>query len=129
MWEGGRSWLSLICGVLLIALGIIPLIGSLTGFNLPEFMTGIVGQIAIYIIAAAGLYLIIDMFLEWGEDWAWISMVAGVIFLGLGVVGVLNQFGVLNFGDIIKTYLTNTVYNIIFVIEGIALAIGAFYMT
>ena len=129
MWEGSRSWLSLICGVPLIALGIIPLIGGLTGFNLPEFMTGVVGQIAIYIIAAAGLYLIIDMFLEWGEDWAWISMVAGVIFLGLGIVGVLNQFGILNFGDFIKTYLTSTVYNIIFVVEGIALAIGAFYMT
>jgi len=129
MWEGSRSWTSLFIGAILILLGGIPLFSAYIGFNLPEFFLGAIGQIAIYIIAGAGFYLLIDMFLEWGEDWAWVSMIAGCVFLALGVIVILNTYNVVAFGAFLKDYLTSTVYNVIFIIEGFVLAIGSFYMT
>ncbi len=129
MWEGERSWISLGTGVVLFVLGLIPLISSWTGFNLPGFMLTVIGSVAIYVVAAAGLYLLIDMFLEWGEEWAWVSMIVGVIFLALGVIVILNQMGTITFGGSIAGLLKPVIYNVIFVIEGIALAIGSFYMS
>ena len=56
-------------------------------------------------------------------------MIVGVIFLALGVIVILNQMGTITFGGSIAGLLKPVIYNVIFVIEGIALAIGSFYMS
>jgi len=56
IWEGGRSWTSLLIGLILFILGAIPLLsgwGALP-FGLPTFLQTLIATIALYIIAAGG---------------------------------------------------------------------------
>lgn len=125
MWEGGRSLLSLVIGILLAGFGLIPLLNKwgVIGFNI-AFLDSITGMIIFYILAAAGLFLIIDGFMEGGftEPWGMISIVVGFLVLVLGVIPLLNNFGVIGFSI---PFLTITVYRIIFAIEGVIAIIGA----
>jgi hypothetical protein len=127
MWEHGRSFPSLITGSLLFLLGLIPLLSQigLIGFKMPESIGVLVGNIDLYLIAAGGCYLLIDGFLQWGNPMAWVTFILAVAVLIIGIIPLLNQFGVIGFTI---PFLSLTVYYILFVIEGIFLAIGAFLM-
>jgi len=127
-FEPERSFPSLIVGVLLLALGLIPLLNGagLLGFGLPGFLSGIIGTIAIYIVAGGGLYMIIDGFLEGvDEPNGMFTLVVGIIILACGIINILNGFGIIGFAI---PFMSATVYNIIFIVEGLFLAIGAFFM-
>jgi len=127
LWEGGRSWSSLIVGFVLMVLGIIPLLNSwgVIQFSLPGFLNSLLAVAALYIISAGGFYLLIDGFLEWGNPMAWLTFVVALVVLVLGTIPLLNQFGVVSFTI---PYLNMTIYQIIFTIEGFFLFIGAFLM-
>lgn len=127
LWEGGRSWSSLLIGFVLMVLGIIPLLNSwgVISFALPGFLTSFIAVAALYIISAGGFYLLIDGFLEWGNPMAWLTFVVALIVLVLGIIPLLNQFSLVTFTI---PYLNLTLYYIIFTIEGFFLFIGAFLM-
>jgi len=127
-FEAERSIPSLLVGLILLFLGIVPLLSQfkIIGFGLPGFLTGIVPQIAIYVIAFGALYMIIDAFLEGiDEPNGVITLIVGAIIFVVGIINVLNNFNVLSFKI---PFLTGMVYNVLFVIEGLFLAIGAFFM-
>ena len=124
----GKNLLSLVLGLILLTLGIIPILNTwgVIGFNLPGFLVGIVSQVLIYLIAGSGLWLLVDGFQEGmhsteGKITVWI----GFLVLLIGVINLLQKFKILPFG---VPFLTAAVYSIIFAIEGILLVVAAFVM-
>jgi hypothetical protein len=118
-----KKWANLGVGFLLILFGGIPLASQfgLIGFGMPEFIDNIVGNFAIYIIAAVGLWLIIDAFMEEHAMKNATLIVAGV-FLMIGVIQMLGSFGVLPFQIPIPVGM----FYGIFLIEGVFLVLASF---
>lgn len=117
--------MSFIGGLILLALGGIPLLNQfgVIGFGLPDFVKGLIGSIAVYIIAVAALIIFFFSFME-DDMWHKLSLGAGIVLLGLGLVPILNQFGVIGF-----SIPLDMLYNhIIFVIEGFLLLVASFAM-
>ncbi len=123
-WDDPKTVANLIVGFLILALGIIPLLNGwgVIGFTLPGFLSGIVMKIVHYIIAALGLWLLIDAFME-DSHMRMITLLVALAVLAVGIIPLLNTFGVIGFTI---PFLTVALYNIIFVIEGIFLIIAAF---
>jgi len=119
-----KTWGNLIVGFLLLSLGIIPFLHSFgfIGFTLPGFMGNIIGKIALWVIAAIGVWLIIDGFME-DDTIRMVTLLVAVVFLAVGVIQILHTFGVIGFQ---VPFLTLNVYYAIFAIEGLFLIIGAF---
>jgi hypothetical protein len=127
-FEAERSIPSLLVGLILLVLGVVPILAQfkVLSFGLPAFLTGIIPKIALFVIAFGALYMIIDAFLEGVDEPNGIfTLIVGALIFIVGIVNVLNQFGVIGFKI---PFLTPLVYNIIFVVEGLFLAIGAFFM-
>ena len=123
MWESPVSPASLTVGLLLLLLGGIPLLSGLgvIPFALPAFLSNLVTTLAVYILAAAGIFLLVDAWGEWGEHIGTISLVVGLVVIAVGIVHVLGVFGVMP--QLIR--LSAKAYNILFVAEGLLLFIGS----
>lgn len=124
----GKNLLSLILGIILLALGLIPLLNTwgVIGFALPEFLVTIVSQIFIYLVAGGGLWLLVDGFHEGTHSTEGkVTMGVGFLVLLIGVINILQQFKVIPFGI---PFLTPVVYSVIFTLEGILLVVAAFTM-
>ena len=94
---GLRSWLSMIIGILLAAVGLVPLLNQfgVVGWTLPavsEFILTI-------IFILAGLLLIWDATHEiYSARMFWIlSLAFGLPILVLGILPILNQYGIIGF--------------------------------
>ncbi len=128
MWEGGRSTVSFVLGLILIAVGLIPILNQfgVIPFGLPAFLSGLVSSIIIWLIAGSGLYLIIESFMEGLDEPSakWL-LIVGLVVLALGLIPLLNSLGVIQFT---VPLLSMMLFRIIFVIEGILMIIGAFNM-
>lgn len=124
MWDNPKSMPSVLIGLILLALGGIPLLSlmGIIAFTLPTFLTGIVSAIVLWLLAVGGLYLIIESFWEFDEPIGKVALLVGLIILAAGLIPLLQQFGIIGFGLPIGPIL----YNIIFVVEGILLIISAF---
>ena len=111
------SIFSLILGVLLTALGIIPILSSfgVIGFGLPGFLNGFVAAIVVYIAAAAGVWLLVDGFLE-DDSWQKITLLIGALILILAIIPILNQFGIIGFS---LDFMTYQVWQYIITLEGL----------
>jgi hypothetical protein len=123
-WDDPKTLANLIVGFLLTAFGLIPLLNhfGVIGWNLPEFMIGLMGNFALYLIAGIGIWLIIDGFLE-DETIQKITLLIGLLVLIFGIIPLLNQFGVIS---ITIPFLNLLVFQALFVVEGILLIIAAF---
>lgn len=123
MWESPVSPASLTIGFLLLLLGGIPLLNQwgVIPFGLPGFLSNLIVTIAVYILAGAGIFLLVDAWGEWGEHIGTISLVVGLVVIAVGIVHVLGAFGVLP--QLIS--LPMMAYNILFVIEAILLILGS----
>ncbi|RMF56152.1 hypothetical protein D6745_00180 [Candidatus Woesearchaeota archaeon] len=117
----GKDWFTLILGLILLVLGVIPFLNKFGivsfGLNFLPIM-----QFVSYIISIAALWLIIEGFME-DEGVKIITIIVGLIILAIGVIPLLNSFGVISFAI---PFLSVTLYNIIFILEGILLVIAAF---
>ena len=122
-WDGMKSGGSFVLGLALLELGLIPLLKGVSGFGLPSMLVGVMPSVFAYLFAVGGIYLLVDSFEEWGEWYFWLTAVVGLIALTAGVIVILNQFNVIGFT---VPYMTETVYNVVFVIEGFLLMMGAF---
>jgi len=127
MWDYWyNSGVSFVLGLVLLVLGGIPLLNGfgILPFGLPGFLTGIIASVFLYLCALGGIWLLIDAWFEDASDMMrWSSVIVGLIVLVLGVVPLLNQFGVIGFSI---PGLSMTIYNAIFLVEGVLLVIGAF---
>lgn len=124
-----RDTISFFAGVFLTAVGLIPLLVSLKviGWTLPGFLTNLLGQIAIWIIAVAGLYVVIDGFIEPpAHNLHWFLIAAGLVLFLIGLLPILFKFGVLGFniwGAFSET-IRLILYQTIITVEGLLLMIG-----
>ncbi len=118
-----RHWTSFFVGVVIFALGLLPLIGKA-----PAFLNNVLGQVAVYIVAFGGLYIIVDSFFEFtfhsGVGIA--TLLVGLVIFGLGLITILHGMGVLAFHLLSQKF--GVVYSILFMLEGLFLMLGCFMM-
>lgn len=122
-----KGWVSLILGLVLMVLGVLPLLANfkvLASNPIAIVSNVLTANILQYIVAIAGLVLIIDAFMEM-DTIRVVSLIIGIIVLALGVIPVLNSFNIIGFTI---PFLTATIYQAIFVLEGLFLVIAAFAM-
>lgn len=124
-----KDWLSFFAGCAMIALGGLPLLHRIlpnasSALALPWLPV----TIFTYILAAAGLYLLIDAIIEItnSNGIGWMTFLLGTVFLVIGIIPVLYSAGILGFT--LPLQLSALAYQIMFVIEGIFLCIATFAM-
>jgi hypothetical protein len=124
-----KDWLSFFAGVAMIALGGLPLIHSImsnapSAFALSWFPL----TLFTYVLAGAGLYLLIDAIIEItnSNGVGWMTFLLGIVFLIIGLIPILNTVGIIGFS--LPFALSPVAYQIMFVIEGIFLCIATFAM-
>lgn len=122
MLDEPKYWLSLISGLIIIALGGIPLANSWgwISFNLPF---GLTLNILLWFVAAAGAYLLIDSFLSEDDMVMWTSAIVAVLILAIAIIQILSNFGIIGFSI---PFLSLMLLRILFVVEGIGLVIAGF---
>ena len=117
-WDEPNEIVNTILGIVLVALG-----GLLTAekfgwlpFKLPSIINSVVGMFLVYILAAVGLWLIIDGFMEW-DDWPAVpSLILGLVILAIGAINILESFKVISFA---VGFIPQPVYYALFVVEGV----------
>ncbi len=113
-----RDWMSGGLGLVLLALGILPL------FNIFEFEFIPLGVFK-WIVFIAGLFMLQDGIVEITNSniLGWVTLGAAAVVLMVSVFQILNGFGV---GPefFALSWINYTLYSIIFIIEGILLAIA-----
>lgn len=120
-----RDTISFVIGLFLFAFGLVPLLVKfgVVGWKLPSFLTNLPFQVAVWIIAIAGLYVVVDGFIEPpAHNLHWILIVAGIVLFSIGLLPILHNFGVIgmSFG-----FLNNLIiYQSIITLEGLLLMIG-----
>ncbi len=118
----GRKILSFVLGIILLAVGIIPMLNGfgVIGFSIPSIPLTI-----LWVLALVGaLFLIIDGFKEMqGMGFQKMEMLGSMITAIVIIVLGLAHFGVfsLNLGNVARTIL-----NILLTIGGILLILGGF---
>jgi hypothetical protein len=120
-----KGWISIFTGIFVIALGLIPLLNTwgVIGFNLPAIIIKIIPTIAIWALPALAIFLFIDAIDE-DDTIRGVTIILGIIFLALGIIQILGTFGVIGF----KIPISDMVYQIMFVVEGLFLFIATFAM-
>ena len=113
--------ISIILGLLMIALGSLPLLNQ---FGILGLNISLPISVLTYILAGAGLFVLIDGFMEgFMETSGKITMLVGFLILIGGLLMVLGSFGVLPFT---VPAVGIMVYNVLFIIEGILLLVAGF---
>jgi len=122
MLDEPKYWISLLIGIIVTALGGIPLLNSwgLLPWSLPFALSA---NILLWFVAAVGAYLLIDTFLSEDDALMWISAAVAIVILAIAIIQILNNFGVIGFGI---PFISLTLLRILFVIEGIGLIIAGF---
>ena len=119
---GIRSWASLIFGLILFAIGGLPILNSLNlvQFTLPT-LPDFLGRI---ILLVAGTLLLWDAKHELltARAWMWLSFVFGAPIFILGLIPVLFSYGVIDFNI---EFIPVLVYNILTALAGIVLFFDA----
>ena len=120
-----KGVISFFVGILLLALGVIPLLSTwgVLGFTLPGFILNILPAVAIWVLPVLAFLLFVDATDEDGGIKG-ITIIVGLLFLALGVIQILSNFGVIGF----SLPLGATVYQILLAVEGLFLFIAAFAM-
>jgi len=124
-----KDWLSFFVGMIVTALGLLPLLGKLgvgPGWFRMEFLP--IALLA-YLVAAFGFYLLINSIIEItnSNTIGWTSFFIAVALFAAGVLQVLAKFRVGPDWFSLK-FINETAYFIIFIIEGIFLMIACFAM-
>jgi len=125
-----RDTISFIVGLILAAFGIIPLLNGfgVMSFNLPGFLLNLPVSVLVWIIAVAGVYIVIDGVIEPPMHiFHWALIVGGLILLVVGLIPILYGFGVIPFT---VPFLGENliVYQILIAVEGLFLAIAGLTM-
>ena len=124
-----KDTISFFIGLVLAAAGTLPILHNF-GIGPPFFeLKFLPVELFMYIVAAAGFYLIVNSVIEITNSNAigWFSFLIAVLFLATGVLKTLHSF---NIGpDFFELdFISGIVYYIIFAIEGLFLMIACFAM-
>ena len=115
-----KSIVSVTAGLLLLALGGIPLMKSLgiIGFSIPQLPQ----VLMLILLTVAGYYLFIDGIFEFAlaPGLSWLSMGFGLLS---GTAGLLRLLNILS---TVLGWIQGTVINVFFIVIGLLLLIGAF---
>ncbi len=115
-----KDWVSLLVGGVIFLMGFLPLWFKMHFLPVVLFS---------YVASAAGFYLMIESVIEITNSnvIGWWSFIIAVIVLAIGVPPMLHSFNIgpewFNF-----KWIGETVYHIIFMIEGVFLMIACFAM-
>ncbi len=123
---GPRKIMSIIMGLIFLALGSLPLLNKLgvIGFAMPA-LPGIV----LWILGVGGgIYLIIDGFHEitsmgMGHFAMVASFIVGIVILAFGLIPLLGAAGVIAFA---LPVIAEIIVNVLFILTGILLVAGGF---
>jgi hypothetical protein len=112
----------MILGILLVAIALIPLLYSMgtIGWNIPA-----VPAFAFRIIMiVAGVFLLWDATHEVYQQsaWMWLSIIAGIPIFALGLIPVLNHYGIIGWNI---EFIGGTILNVLTAFAGIVLFIDA----
>jgi hypothetical protein len=123
MLDEPKYWMSLIAGLIVSALGGIPLMNTWgwLEFTLPFPLES---TILLWAVAAGGLGLIISSFLSEEDSIMWISILVAFVIMSIAIIHILNSFEIIAFGI---PFLTLTVLRVLFVIEGVGLIIAGIF--
>jgi len=127
----GKDFFSLIVGFIVLALGAVPLLEGMKVFNLglTKILSGVLAaNIAVYLVAGLGLYLAIESIIEItnSNSIGGFSLIIALLVTVLGLIPILSNFGILPFN--LPFALSQMVFQIIFIIEGLFLIIAGFAM-
>ena len=114
-----KDWISGLVGLIILFLGLLPLLNRM-GMGPAWFNFSLPVKLLSWIIVAAGFYLIINSFIEITNS----NVVGRASFL---IAAVITTLGLLQaLGRI--TWVSGTVFNVMFVIVGLFLMIATFAM-
>jgi len=118
-----RDWISGLVGAIIFLLGLMPMLGYL------KFLNDISATLLTWIVAIAGLYLMVNSIIEITNSniIGWWSFGIAIAVMLIGLFPILHGFGIGPSWFEFR-WLSRTVYNIIFIIEGIFLMIATFAM-
>ena len=118
-----RDWVSGLIGAVILLLGLFPLLGKF------EFLNNLPVSLLTWVVAGAGLYLAMNSIIEITNSnvVGWWSFITAIIVLVIGLMPLLHSFGIGPAWFEFK-WLSRTVYNVIFIIEGFFLMIATFAM-
>ena len=115
--------ISIILGLILVVLGGMPLLNQ---FNVLSFsLPALPGLVLWIIFILGGVWLLVNGFREGSLNPGamWSSIILGLLILVMGLMPVLNQFGIITF---VLPSIAAIITDIIIVLAGILLLIGAF---
>jgi hypothetical protein len=117
-----RDTVSFFVGLVLLAFGVVPLLNTM-GVIKFTWPFNLALSILVWIVAAAGAYVVIDGFIEPPQhSLHWFLIAAGLLLLIIGLIPILNTFGIIGFKLGFLDSLI--VYDALITIEGILLLIG-----
>lgn len=125
-----KDWLSFFIGLIVTAGGLLPLLNSKMGVGPSWFaFPFLTANIAIYIVAAAGLYLIVNSFIEITNSNAigWLSFLIAALFAAVGIMKVLGTMSI-GLAWFALTFVSQTFLLIALTLEGVFLIIACFAM-
>jgi len=123
-----RDTVSFFVGLILAAYGLIPILFAMKiiKFNLPGFLLNLPVTVMVWVVAAVGLYVLIDGVIEPPMHiFHWLLIIGGVIFMVIGLIPILYSFKVVPFTLPIKDII---VFQGIVAAEGLMLAIAGLTM-
>ncbi len=115
-----KDWISFFVGAVVFLLGFLSLFRKMNILPVSVFA---------YIAAVAGFYLMVESVIEITNSniIGWWSFIIACIVLVIGVPPMLNSFGV-GPAWFAFPWLSQTIYHIVFMIEGVLLMIACFAM-
>lgn len=128
-----RDWISFLVGLILTGFGLFPLLNSFgigpVWFDLSASGIGVPIEYFAYIVAAMGLYLLMNSFIEItnSNKVGWISFFIAIAVLAIGMLKLLEGFGYVGSWAEFP-WLSPMIYYIIFTVEGLFLMVAAFAM-
>ncbi len=122
-----KNWISFFVGAFVLALGLIPILNILNviKFDIPSNLIGIIISVAHWLIALGGFYLLYDAFLDWHEELGKIAFWVALVMIAIGIIPILHSFNVLGFTI---PFLSEIVFYVLFMIEGVFLIVVGFQM-
>ena len=115
----GKDWMSGLAGLLILALGLLPLLNG-RGVGPSWFALSLPVKLLSYVVVVGGFYLIINSFIEITNSnvIGWLSFFVAAVITILGVLQVLGKI----------SWISGMVFNIVFIIMGLFLIIATFAM-
>jgi hypothetical protein len=124
-----KDWISGLVGALVAGLGALPLLnkfGTGPAWFALDFLPV---TLFVYLVAGIGFYLMINSFIEITNSnrIGWTSFLIAIVCLAIGVLQALGRFGI---GPewFELSFINQTMYSVIFVVEGFFLMIATFAM-